>query len=326
LSDSVGKFVISLDFELFWGVRDKRALSDCEQRLAGVWAAVPEMLSAFDKCGINATWSTVGLLFCSGKEEVLECRPQLLPSYSDENLSPYTYLGKKASIEKRFHFAPELIQLIGDTRGQEVGTHTFSHFYCLEPGQTVAEFREDMMAAFSVAKKYGYGIESLVFPRNQSSQEYIDVFKELGGRVYRGQERHKVYRASAGQRQTIIDRAVRLLDAYINITGSNTIKLGDCLEDGIVNIPSSRLLRPYSKRLSAFEPLKLRRIKSAMTYAAKHGEVFHLWWHPHNFGVDLKRNMATLHQILEHYQLLASRYGMETKTMAEVASSLLKAD
>ena len=44
---SGGQFVISLDFELFWGVRDKRRIEDYASALEKVHALVPEMLAMF---------------------------------------------------------------------------------------------------------------------------------------------------------------------------------------------------------------------------------------------------------------------------------------
>ena len=59
-----------------------------------------------------------------------------------------------------------------------------------------------------------------------------------------------------------------------------------------------------------------------MTYAAKNKLMFHLWWHPHNFGANTDNNMATLNAILEHYKKLNIRYGFESATMLECANML----
>ena len=70
------------------------------------------------------------------------------------------------------------------------------------------------------------------------------------------------------------------------------------------------------------ENLRLRRILKGMEHAARHGEVFHLWWHPHNFGANLAENMAVLRRIAEHFRHLQARYGMQSLSMAEVATRL----
>src|SRR3546814_14736515 len=58
-----------------------------------------------------------------------------------------------------------------------------------------------------------------------------------------------------------------------------------------------------------------------MRQAAISGSVFHLWWHPHNFGADIAENMAFLRRILESYRQLADEYGMTSATIAETADA-----
>src|SRR5690606_5363731 len=90
-----------------------------------------------------------------------------------------------------------------------------------------------------------------------------------------------------------------------------------------MNVPSSRFLRPFMKKGGkTMEYLKLRRIKNSMTYAAKNKLMYHLWWHPHNFGTNTDVNMATLNSILKHYKKLSIRYGFESATMLECATML----
>jgi hypothetical protein len=87
----------------------------------------------------------------------------------------------------------------------------------------------------------------------------------------------------------------------------------------MVNVPASRFLRLFNHRLRRLEGLRLHRIKAAMTGAARSGRGFHLWWHPHNFGADMRENLINLKEIIEHFALLRDRYGMETMTMSDYA-------
>ena len=41
-----------------------------------------------------------------------------------------------------------------------------------------------------------------------------------------------------------------------------------------------------------------------MTEAANNKKVYHLWWHPHNFGYSLEENLFFLEIILKHYKKL----------------------
>ena len=58
-----------------------------------------------------------------------------------------------------------------------------------------------------------------------------------------------------------------------------------------------------------------------MIQAAANGEVYHLWWHPHNFGYFLEENMLFLEQILTHYSSLKEKYNFESKSMIECLSN-----
>ena len=58
-----GKFIVSLDFELFWGMQDCVDLAEYEANILGGRKAIPKILALFRKHGIHATWATVGFLF-----------------------------------------------------------------------------------------------------------------------------------------------------------------------------------------------------------------------------------------------------------------------
>jgi hypothetical protein len=60
-----------------------------------------------------------------------------------------------------------------------------------------------------------------------------------------------------------------------------------------------------------------------MLRAAMEGSLFHLWWHPHNFGKNLEENMCQLESILIYYSELKTKYGMLSKTMNEVANEYI---
>ena len=66
-----GKFVVSLDFEIFWGVRDAVKPEEYKNNLLAVHEVIPLMLQMFKKYNINATFATVGFLFFQNKEELM---------------------------------------------------------------------------------------------------------------------------------------------------------------------------------------------------------------------------------------------------------------
>ncbi|MEM6905501.1 MAG: polysaccharide deacetylase, partial [Pseudomonadota bacterium] len=131
-----GALVISLDFELMWGVRDGHTIESYGAHIRGVRDALPAMLALFAERGIRATWATVGLLFCRDRDELLAACPpeELRPRYRDPRLSTYAYFDQmgQSAADDPYSFAPDLVERIAETPGQEIGTHTFSHFYAQE--------------------------------------------------------------------------------------------------------------------------------------------------------------------------------------------------
>lgn len=318
-----GAFVISLDFELFWGMRDKRTLAEYGTSIRGVRQALPRMLAAFDAHGAKATFATVGLLFFERKEELLRALPALKPSYSNTRLSPFTDhidgIGADEASDP-YHFGASLIREIQQHPAHEIACHTFSHYYCLEPGQTQAQFAADLLAARAAAQRFGIELKSFVFPRNQYNEEYLSVCRAHGIIAYRGNERSWLYDGRNQDDESRFRRAFRLLDTWFNLSGHHCHALPSAGEALPINLPSSRFLRPYNSRFTALDGLKLRRITKAMDRAAREGKLYHLWWHPHNFGRDLERNIAFLERVLAHYNTLQAEYGMESLTMSELAN------
>jgi peptidoglycan/xylan/chitin deacetylase (PgdA/CDA1 family) len=318
-----GIFTISLDLELYWGVRDSRSFGDYEANLTGERDAIRGMLDLFEAHGVHATWATIGFLFFKDIGELRQHQPGVLPAYRRQKLSSYHYMDEHAwGDDDTYHFAPDTIEQIRACPGQEIGTHTFSHYYCLEEGQTIESFRADLQAAVEIAKANGIPTNSLVFPRNQGNPDYLPVLDELGIACYRGNESASFYKPRNQLEQSALVRAMRLLDAYLNLSGYNTYTLEECARSRPFNVSASRFLRPYSRSLAALESLRLHRIKRAMRDAAVNNRLFHLWWHPHNFGADVKRNLAFLQKILAYFDQLRQRYGMQPCNMGEVAALL----
>lgn len=314
-----GSLCISLDFELMWGVRDKRTTDQYGANVIGGREAVSQMLDIFDRHNIRATWATVGLLFCETKDEMLASLPDLQPTYADRKLSNYTYLDEVGDNEAKdpYHFAPSLLAQIRACPGQEIATHTFSHYYCLEPGQTRAQFSADLDAAIAVAARHGTKFKSIVFPRNQYDESAVDECARRGISTYRGNETGWMYQPGARADQTLSRRAIRLADSYVNLSGANTTSV--TADRPVTNVRSSRFLRPFSRRLEKLESLRLSRITDCMTAAARCGEMFHIWWHPHNMGANQSENLATLGHIIDHFERLRGEHGMRSLAMEDFA-------
>ena len=173
MADRPGALVISLDFELHWGVRDHVTRDDAMfGRLPDARQAVRDMLDVFTARQIRATWATVGFLFASTRDELDAYLPGERPAYRRGELDPYVEAIGVDEERDPEHLAGSLVELISRGEGQEVGSHTFSHYYCLEAGQNEAAFRADLAAAQAIALRRGLELTSLVLPRNQWNPAY----------------------------------------------------------------------------------------------------------------------------------------------------------
>ena len=320
--------MISLDFELYWGVRHLPSVRRYFPNLVGARRAIPALLDLFSEFGIHATWATVGILFCDQTRTLLKFAPSHhRPEYENRVLSPYHDLPPEAATEnsESVFFAPSLIRLIANTANQEIATHSFSHYYCLEKGQEIEAFREDLLAARAAAQAIGLELRSIVFPKNQCKDEFLAVCTEVGILSYRGNPLSWLYRAAADENQGYVKRLGRLFDTYLPLGSRNCYPAPARNGDLPINLRGSRFLRPYSHLFRMFEPFRLLRIKGDLTEAAKKGLFYHLWWHPHNFGVNTAANLAFLRKILEHYRSLNALYGIESINMGEMAACCLGA-
>jgi peptidoglycan/xylan/chitin deacetylase (PgdA/CDA1 family) len=314
-------FVVSLDFEQHWGVYDHSTVDARRLELDGGRRAIPRILERFENAGIHASWATVGLLLCEGREDALREYPDH-PRYRDLDVHVRDVIERSGESEGHdpYHYALSLARRVASVPGQEVATHTFSHFYCLEPGPTVADFENDLEAAKRVAARHGIDLTAIVFPRNQYTGEHVAACRRQGIRAFRGNPKAAPYLPRTEDATTPWTRLARLADAYVELVPTEKLLSRPVDEGGIVNVPASRFLRPVSRLDRRLSRLRLRRIRDEMTRAAEQGACYHLWWHPHNFGRHTEENFALLDGIVSHFENLRQRHGMASMNMTEAAA------
>jgi hypothetical protein len=316
-----GALVISLDFELHWGVRDHVGRQDVRYgRLTEARRAVAGLASAFVSRNIRATWATVGFLFASTSRELDDHLPKQRPTYERAELDPYDEPIGVDEEQDPEHLAGSLIDLIDSAAGQEVASHTFSHYYCLEPGQCETTWRADLAAAQSIARRRGLQLTSLVLPRNQWNPAYTDAVLDMGFLCIRGPQPTWGHVARRMGDQTILHRGARLADTYVGVSPLSTTAWNEVLQpSGLCDVPASAFLRPFDSGRKRLEPLRLARLHAGMRHAARRGEIFHLWWHPENFAQDWSENFAILERVLDEFDRLSIVEGMQSLSMGDVA-------
>lgn len=317
MEDGKGHLVISLDFELLWGVFDKVDYSKKFDYFKNTRRVIPQILNLFQEYEIACSWASVGMLFNKNWKEWDSNMPLILPEYLNNSLSAYKYGNTIASSEtEEICFAPDLIALINGTPRQEIATHTYSHYYCLERGQDFNAFEADLGRAVAIAREKGMSIKTLVFPRNQFNADYLTICRKMG--ITSVRTNPDVWYWQNTQNDSLFQKIFRTGDAYVGENKksykSKSFKIAD---SGVVLQKASRLLRPYSGN-NFLEYLKIRRIKKEMTKAARTGEVYHLWWHPHNFGNNPQENLNQLEEILRHFKSCQKKYNFGSVNMGEL--------
>lgn len=314
-----GVLLISLDFEMTWGgvgVWDTNGYK--ESHVSNVRDVVARLLDLFKKYEVKATFATVGLLMLKDKYDAKDNIPESKPSYNNSNLSPFENNYLDNIIDESLYFAPDIIDQLQSYDNIEIGTHTYSHYYCWEQGQTIEQFEADIKKATEVAYKKGLELKSIVFPRNQVSADYLQVCNKYGVISYRGNA-EKFYGKTSNGAKAMVNKVGRFVDSYIGLGNKTSYSISDINSNETpINLKASRFLRPYSNRFALLDKLKIRRICHEMQYAAKHGKIYHLWWHPHNFGTYTSQNLKELEVILKCFKSCQQNYGMESVTMKEL--------
>jgi hypothetical protein len=323
-----GAFVMSLDFELHWGVRDHTSADGSYRgNLLGARSAVPRMLALFQQFGMAATWATVGFLFARDRAELTDFFPISRPRYKHSRFDPYREKIGRNETEDPLHFAWSLLQRIRETPRQEIGSHTFSHYFCLEEGQDAESFRADLESARRIASAtMGVTLKSLVLPRNQFRQDYAPLIFDAGFLCYRGNQRGVIYKPADTQGGfSALSRAGRLADAYIPVSADSTLSWQDVVTSPprLYDVRASGFLRPYNPRLQPLDAMvRAFRIKREMRTAARNRQIYHLWWHPHNFGLHINESIEFLSGIFSEFQVLRDKFGFRSMSMAEIADAV----
>jgi hypothetical protein len=286
--DSPPGVVVSVDFERRWGVHHRFGLDIDAYRdhLENVEPVVLTLLRLLAARNLRATWAAVGALACKDWSEYFARAPEA-PLYENPSLAVSPRYAE-LDLDGHLHFAPNLLRAISATPGQELGTHTFSHLLMREPGVTADDVSADLEAVACLwQERFRMEPVSLVFPCNQVA--FLPVVRSCGIRMWRGNELGWYHDCNESATNRPIARARRMLDAI------NPQVRHACAIDGDMT-RASLFLRLNLPR--AAWALHCARIRNELD-SLRPSHVFHIWWHEHNFGADLRMRLARAEQVLD---------------------------
>lgn len=293
------KLVVSLDFELLWGVIDSVHYDEYKRQVLHVPSIVDRLLLLFDKYKISATWAVVGLMMCESKDEMLERLPHE-SAFRDSKLDVRKYIIHNVGEARndKLHFAMDLVNKIRSVPGQEIGSHTFSHFNCLESSFEELEhyFESDLKAMSDISLDRDIALDSFVFCRNQYNQKFVNILSNSGYKIYRGSP----YTDKGSYK--ILDKISRKLDSYLHFPHSEVSNLNlqhlsgnDCI---FVHNESMFFIVHKDKALQKIHEYAIHR---SMYHAFDCGGDFHLWFHPWNLGKNIDLGLNSLEYIFSKF-------------------------
>jgi hypothetical protein len=298
-------FLITLDTELLWGPaggKDGKELFDFIKRNGkNSRNVISTLLDLFQKYKIPATWAVVGHLFLD------HCNEETCLTKKNMNEFGYKhwwYNDPYSNIEKDpLYYGKDIIErILVNPINHELGYHSFSHtvFTIINRKMAEAEIKESK----KIEKEWNIKFSSFVFPLNEIA--YVDVLKENGFKIYRGN--------TVGlfdDRQNMIFKKIR-----------GTIKkfiappIQPKWMDGIWEVQSSMFFSDIQ-----IPPSLLLRGKIGLERAIKDKKIFHIWLHPWDLFV-YNRLRDDLEKMLKYVNRRRAEGKLEIMTMAELAKYL----
>ena len=259
-------FIMSLDCEGKWGMADQlRPYHDAltDDALLRAYGKILQLLDRYD---IAATFAFV-MAFTLTKDkrgkfdDILKPRP----ASKDAWLEPYwSALGRG---EEGWH-QPDAFDLVRRSARHEIACHSFCH-RPLGPGTSHAEAIAELGAAQEVALLKGVQLSTFVFPRNEVGN--LPALRQSGFIGYR--ERLARPAGAVG----------RLISLGAEINTQPGRQQSHAVSDGLVPIPAGYFFNwRFGPRALIPPAVTVARWRHLLRGRHSHGNVVHLWLHPHN--------------------------------------------
>jgi len=297
MTSDPGRFTLSMDFELGWGVVETgqwraRERAGVYERLRPVMRRTLDMLDTLE---IPLTWAAVGGM--ASPQEALEF--DHLPSHLQECSHRFVTEARQSTRDGR-----DLVDMVRASRvPHDLGSHSFSHARFSAPGYDDAARHHDLTLAQKALMHWGGAPISFIFPENDAASLVPVVQAGL--------------------------RHVRLAPAGVAATGSLaklSAKLARPPAAGPVQAPQGLSAEtgtmffhwPLQDRFGLRRRMAMRQSAMALQAAATQGCAIHYWLHPFNLaeipGLEERFN-ALMHTVAD----LRDRGAIRVATIADRA-------
>jgi len=299
MSDA-GVFTISLDTELAWGTFDHGGHRRHERAYRATPAVVERLCALFERYDVPATWAFVAHLFedCGETHARIDEVDREMPCVR--------------GVDERLWYAPGLLDTVRNcTVEQDVGLHGYTHLVVDEHARSTVD--RELAAAVAAAARHDVDPVSFVYPRNRIA--YVDLLADHGFEVYRGVDARWYERTGV---PSAVRRSLRFADEALSVAPP-VVEPHE--REGVVCVPGSQVFRPDHAAWGLTpDGTQVTRARKGLDRAAATGGVFHLWWHPFNFGRDPDRLVPKLERILSYADDLRTSGRLELRSLRSIAS------
>jgi len=309
-----GYFVISLDVEFAWGRIDNPQQKEFYPLLEKTSEVIKRLRVLFDLYNIPVTWACVGRL--------IEDPNNATPAYSSElsryfpKINSQTIYSSKTplnDVDNSFINRPDILIEIQQAKvAHEIATHTYNHMFFNEVlDKSLIE--EDLKAVTNLHSKIKHPAKSIIFPKNQ--ENHFDLIKAAGIENYRGETVERF-----GYLPPFFKKIARQLDAFLPVSPATVLPYTG--PNGLVNIPGTKLFATSHLGFKKHYPVNMLAIKSinGLKRAIRRKEVFHIWWHPFNFGFKTEEHFHALEKVLEFAIEQQKKGYLEVLTMNDIGN------
>lgn len=271
-----GRFYLSLDFELGWGVIENGRWKERQQK--GVYKELRPVLTEFldflAEREIALDWATVGAMIAERQEGEFDHLPQNLVAPIDNFLNT----ADADTIDGRDLFD----KLLACRTAQNIGSHSYSHTRFSRDGYSVDAQTADLRKAQDVLKAWGCEPDFFVFPVNHD-KTYMPL-ADNGIRSGRGKP---LYKKS-------------VLPSPLNRMLQKTIACPPAVQeneiDGVTRHHGSLFYNWYGKHASIMRHFVNLQASRALSNVVA-GNSQHFWIHPFNL-VDTPGHFGDLKHLL----------------------------
>lgn len=262
------KVVISLDFELGWGVLESELWKQRERMsiYVNLRSVLDNLIAVLKESEIATTWAIVGAILASDEKELdLEHLPE---SYRNAVIK---FCRESSEMTRNGQDLIDKLQCLDGLI--EVASHTSTHIYAEHPDVNSDHYIADVGCSISTLENYfGTQVKSLVFPRDQARFN-----NEVAARYPINYRLNPDYGRNISNIGRVFKGAQRIIT---NVPESKVIMgaSGECYQNGSLYFNwcggKYELIKKYLTKIQT------RRMLSNI----RPGDVYHVWLHPFNLA------------------------------------------